>query len=131
MVELKDFLIVGILGSLWVKIVEWYFQINNGFITWAMLFGTFGFIQLLYLIFLSGVISWAFYELFKNKGPFPYKSMAFIPITWYYVKDVYNVVFAKVSIGILPYTFVEGILFAIPIGFAVYYIYDYYTAIID
>lgn len=122
MPELKDFLIVGILGSLWMKVVEWYFWLSLGFVNWGTLATYFGFAQFVYLVLISGAIGLVFcLVLFKDKTKG--FSMVFIPVTWYYVKDISNVIFGHMTLNSLLHTFFEGILIAIPIGFFVYYFY--------
>lgn len=117
--RLKNFLLIGIIGSFYVKLIEWYAWLGEGNITWSQIFGVIGAYQIISLIILSGLISLLFYHISREN----IISM-YIPSVWLLTKDLLSISVNNLHnyTDFIMHTIPESILIALPIGLSLYFV---------
>lgn len=122
MIRENKTLFVGLVGSLWVKLIEWYIQNAMGTMTLSR---TIIITQLLFMfIVVMTIIELPKFFIDKDFWKINEIRIAFIPATFYLLKEIYNIIFISKRLFILRFVTIEMILIALPIGFATYLIYE-------
>ena len=117
--NLKKALWITIVGSLWIKLIEWYVQ-TRGFTDTSFLLESANglplwLFQIIALSLWTALITIVFPRF--NKKLF---SFAFVPAVWYLLKEILNNITQPSRDVFFSTTILEVILIAIPIGFASY-----------
>lgn len=113
--ELKDALLVGVGGSLWLKAIELYVWFSNlPQQDWSKLLSVLPF-QILGVLIVSVPLTFLFFELFNKEN-----LVWLIPSLYFIIKDSINVVRGLYPSNILLNTLVEAVLIGLPIGWSWY-----------
>ena len=106
-------ILIGLIGSIVLKLVEILIQ--------QIIMGqnTFSLWQIPFLL----VVVFTFIISFKTLN-FNKVSFAFIPALYYFVKEIYNLLFAGSSLKTFGVATIEAMTLGIFVGFVVYFIID-------
>lgn len=121
----KKIWFVGIVGSIWMKIIELYSR-TTGFTKFSYVYPYLSVIfwQLFWLFVWFFMIIFSFPFLFRDKKFWEHREIviALIPAIYYFLKEIWNMIFIWNKF-MLP-SIIEVFLIALPIGLATLVIYE-------